>query len=85
MIAVKTPIAVFARDGQTRQAYSAGEATSLRNAGWSPVVGETGPEPVSVSADVTVLSNDETVAAVAASTAAQPQPEPSPNKQKDQA
>lgn len=72
----KTPIGVFARDGQTRQAYTAGEATSLRNAGWSPAVAEAdaapGPEPVVM----------EPVPDAPAET---DQLEQSPNKKKDQA
>lgn len=31
---VKKPLAVFTRDGQSREAYTAGERTALRASGW---------------------------------------------------
>lgn len=64
---MKTPIARLTRDGQVRDAYTRGEVTSLRNAGWSPVaeyVGEQGAEPQTYPDGVRVLAADETAAAV---------------------
>lgn len=37
MVAAKPPVAVFSRDGQTREAYDAGEAVTLRATGWQEV------------------------------------------------
>lgn len=75
---MKDAIARLARDGQVRDAYTPGEVTSLRNAGWSPViVGEAGPAPVAIAEDVAALSQDET------STALQPETKRSHRKRKD--
>lgn len=75
---VKRPLGVFVRDGQSREAYTPGEATSLRNAGWR-LVGEQGPEPYTVPEGVRVLSADETAAARAIVT---PPVKPKPKRRK---
>lgn len=44
----KPPIATFTRDGVTREAYTPGEAVTLRGAGWQEVTrkhARTGAEP----------------------------------------
>lgn len=77
---MKTPIGSFERDGESRDAYTAGEATSLRNAGWR-LVGEQGPEPQTSPDGAVVLSAEGTAAVVAE--APKPETKRSHRKRKD--
>lgn len=63
-MSIKEPVGSFGRGGETRDAYTAGEATALRNAGWHPLVGEQGPELVNLPEGARVRSSEETAAAM---------------------
>lgn len=73
-MSIKEPVGSFERDGESRDVYTVGEATSLRNAGWR-LVGEQGPELKTYPDGVRVLSADATAAMLNDPASETPNPE----------